>query len=607
MSDTVFYWSRDEYSWEQIPGPSPTFRVGDVTSVAFDNQNTLFLAVPSKGIFRLNPDNTYSLVIRLQKFSGIHDMRFDRAGKLYILTDSLLRFDNSFREEKAWAHTWWWTDSLRRVGNQMVIIGDSIWSNFDGTQAVAKLPFASNIVVDSAGNLEYYLQGDFERSTDLGKSWQPFGNSTLIGSWVSMQATSNGFISQRTSGSVVFSRDTGKTFTELQSFNELLTFNAIAVDRHGTIHAFDSIDGHWTSQDGGRHWSLAKQSALFKYGAQLLHISEDDKFYVNAYDGHLESTDNGRSFHRLPQPPGTGTTSYNVYCVNPGRLYAYGNNGMISRSTDGGAQWTDLGDLKGTNPFITQEPPWMTGFAEIDSNIWATGYGNLYHSTNSGKFWSVSTPALYGAGELRDDLWAGRGGTIFLRLNEDSYHWLGKNEPFSYNSWVQCPGPVVQVGDSDVIGAIPFVSSPYHVDMLFHQHRGHTEVDTMLFGPDSIEIRQLALDSAGNLYGAGYPAPGKSRSPSLRGIYKFFPANAEVRKSTAPASGLEVTARYGMISVTSLVDFTEIRAIDMLGRTVYEQSFSPRDRFSFVLRAGAYILRLHCAHETLANKIVVAE
>jgi photosystem II stability/assembly factor-like uncharacterized protein len=607
MSDTAFYWSRDQYTWEQIPAPAPTFRVGDVTSVAFDNSNTLFFAVPTKGVFRLNPDNSYSRVIALQKFSGIHDMCFDRAGKLYILTDSLLRFDNSFHQEKAWAHTWWWADSLRRVGNQMVITGDSIWSNLDATVAVHKLPYANFIVVDSTNNLDYYSQGDLERSTDLGVSWHPFGNDPNIASWISMQATQSGFISQRTSGAVMFSRDTGKTFTELQSFNDLLTFTAIAVDPQGMIHAFDSIDGHWTSQDGGRHWALAKQSTVFHYGPTRLRITDEAKFYVSTLDYDLESSDLGKSFHGLPHPNVSGAKTYNVYCVNPGRLYSYADNGMISRSTDAGTTWTDLGDLKGTNQSITQDPDWMSGFAEIDSNIWATGLGNLYHSTNSGKFWSVSTPGLYGAAELRDDLWAGRGGTIFLRLNENSYHWLGKNEAFSYSSWVQCPGPIVQKGDSDVIGAIPFASSPYHVDELIRQHRGHTALDTLLFGPDSLAITQMALDSAGNLYGTGYPTSRLSSLHGFRGIYKFFPTGADVATPIRNDAKLEIVAIGSNISVRSPRDFTEVVAIDMLGRRVFAQSFAPRNECSFSVRAGAYLVQVRSGSFSATNKIVVGQ
>lgn len=619
-SDTAYYWTRDNDYWTLVPHYDTLFVHANPECAAIDNNGTPYFGVSFKCIYRLKDDATgFARVAYVSNRYDLKDIAFDRANRLYTFSDSIIRFNAAFQAEKKWVYRAQSRDKLYRIGNGMLLIGDSIRILEPRFQATADNSTPHEYIVDSAGSLLYLDGGQLVKSTDFGSTWQRSGPFPL-GYGYPAAATRRGLVSQDPSATMAISVDSEKSFHEFQAFNDQLTFYAIFVDRKGTIHAFDSLDGHWTSTDGGRYWSLAKQERSYPIDPDYPPFAGDDgTVYMPTtrligsmiFRELVASEDNCATFHLLPHPSLPGAINYNVFPTGNRELYSYSDTHIISHSTDNGATWIDIGDfVDSNNPYIQKNPEQIVGFVRHGPILWAASENTLFYTTNAGSLWLLQPSAKPGEdigwGSYRA-LWSALDNSVLVSMGSSGFLWLSLKEHFSHDSWVQCDGPVVQSGDSDVLGIFTYRSDPFYLDELIHMHRGHSLFDTIVWGPDSLSIHGMALDSNGNLYGIGYPSKShRIGSKGLRGIYKLSRTGSDVKLTMYASDSMEVHVENGRIVVTAAREFGDIDVVSVLGKPIgCSPSGAEREWMSDRVSPGLYIVRVRWPNSVSVQKIIV--
>lgn len=154
--------------------------------------------------------------------------------------------------------------------------------------------------------------------------------------------------------------------------------------------------GLYTSADNGNTWQLAIPSATVTstniFSAAAGNDTPDEVYIYLLELGPLglkRSLDDGQHFTSAGTLP-FGVISGILAIPNmPGRLLAYGSNGM-ALSTDGGIHWNVISSITGGVSDVTTPGP--------HSPIYASGDAGIYVSTNEGQtFTLVNDHASYGS------------------------------------------------------------------------------------------------------------------------------------------------------------------------------------------------------------------
>ncbi|MGF6637056.1 WD40/YVTN/BNR-like repeat-containing protein [Paraburkholderia sp. MM6662-R1] len=189
-------------------------------------------------------------------------------------------------------------------------------------------------------------------------------------------------------GVIVLSDDEGKTWRQARQAPVSATLSAVtfidaqrgwAVGQWGVILA---------TTDGGETWerqrmNLSVDQPLFS----VLFTNERDGLAVGLWSLMLATHDGGKTWVKVtvPKPPG-GTRAdrnlYHIFADRQGALFIDSEQGMVLKSTDGGANWSYLATGgKGTL---------WTGVALPDGRIVVGGLlGSLYQSSDGGATWAA--------------------------------------------------------------------------------------------------------------------------------------------------------------------------------------------------------------------------
>ncbi|QBR03293.1 WD40/YVTN/BNR-like repeat-containing protein [Paraburkholderia pallida] len=189
-------------------------------------------------------------------------------------------------------------------------------------------------------------------------------------------------------GVIVISDDEGKTWHQAREVPVSATLSAVTFTdaQHGWAV------GQWgvilATRDGGETWQkqrmdLSVDQPLFS----VLFTSAQDGIAVGLWSLMLATHDGGKTWARVtvPKPPGAGRADRNLYHVfadKQGALYIDSEQGMVLKSTDGGATWSYLATGgKGTL---------WAGVALPDGRIVVGGLlGSLYQSQDGGATWTA--------------------------------------------------------------------------------------------------------------------------------------------------------------------------------------------------------------------------
>ncbi|RDU95896.1 WD40/YVTN/BNR-like repeat-containing protein [Trinickia dinghuensis] len=214
-------------------------------------------------------------------------------------------------------------------------------------------------------------------------------------------------------GVIVHSDDGGTTWQQASKVPVSATLSAVTFTdaQHGWAV------GQWgvilATSDGGDTWrrqriDLSTDQPLFS----VLFTSARDGIAVGLWSLMLVTHDGGLTWTKVavPKPPGASRADRNLYHLfadRQGALYIDSEQGMVLKSTDGGADWTYLTTGgKGTL---------WSGVALPDGRIVVGGLlGSMYQSTDGGTTWS---PVNTGTKSSITDLVAAGNGLLGVGLD----------------------------------------------------------------------------------------------------------------------------------------------------------------------------------------------
>ncbi|MFC4522411.1 WD40/YVTN/BNR-like repeat-containing protein [Cupriavidus pinatubonensis] len=187
-------------------------------------------------------------------------------------------------------------------------------------------------------------------------------------------------------GIVLLSDDEGKTYRQARQVPVSATLSAVTFidDKRGWAV------GQWgvilATSDGGETWSKQRlDTAVDQPLFSVLFTNDHDGVAVGLWSLMLQTHDGGKTWTKttLPKPPDGGKADRNLYHVfadQKGALYISAEQGMVLKSTDGGANWGYL--ATGGKGSL------WSGAAMTDGRIVVGGLlGSLFQSSDGGATW----------------------------------------------------------------------------------------------------------------------------------------------------------------------------------------------------------------------------
>ncbi|WGY71364.1 glycosyl hydrolase [Burkholderia cepacia] len=214
-------------------------------------------------------------------------------------------------------------------------------------------------------------------------------------------------------GIVLLSDDDGKSWRQARRVPVSATLSAVsfadakhgwAVGQWGAILATDDGGDTWVTQ----RLDTSVDQPLFS----VLFTNAQDGIAVGLWSLLLQTHDGGKTWARttLPKPPGGGKADRNLYHVFADAthaLYIVSEQGMVLKSSDGGANWAYL-------PTGGKGTLW-TGVVMPDGRIVVGGLlGSLFESRDGGATWAALNVGTHSS---ITDLVATGGGLVGVGLD----------------------------------------------------------------------------------------------------------------------------------------------------------------------------------------------
>jgi photosystem II stability/assembly factor-like uncharacterized protein len=185
-------------------------------------------------------------------------------------------------------------------------------------------------------------------------------------------------------GVVLLSDDEGKTFRQARSVptQSLLTALSFADERQGWASGHDGLVLH--TADGGETWAIQRED--LDGDRPLLSIYFKDARHgiaVGLFGSAVQTEDGGKTWKPLAVETGEDT-DHHLYAIfgDPATaLCIAAEAGLIYRSTDGGASWTEIKTANAGS--------FWTGLRLEDGTLLAAGQrGHVFLSRDQGASWS---------------------------------------------------------------------------------------------------------------------------------------------------------------------------------------------------------------------------
>lgn len=272
-------------------------------------------------------------------------------------------------------------------GNTLFSVASNrLWKNISGLWSLID-PVVPNggildVEVDGTGSVYALASTNPQKvykSTDLGVSWSPLASSGLPGTGNNIrriEVLSDGSIiafgTNGSFGSIYKSSDGGATFTSrFTSTNNLIYGNSTTAQRNPAVSPIGGAvaifglpsEGLVSSTDFGTTWAVKSTSSVVdpikgfvgsymydKNGNLIMHTIFDSTIPLWITE-IVKSSDNGTTWTVLPTPTistpdGTGHYSKRIAVLGTGEyLMCIQSRFDCYRSTDGGATWTNIGNV----------------------------------------------------------------------------------------------------------------------------------------------------------------------------------------------------------------------------------------------------------------------
>ena len=254
-------------------------------------------------------------------------------------------------------------------------------------------------------------------------SWGPNEQHAVIGGWSADYASKNpsfiaGIFNSQGTEELAYSSDGGQTWTPFPTYppsNATLTYNGIG----GSIAAASSTDIVWLpadgfqpsyTLDGGNTWSYVNLPGGswggFNYYLDTRLVTADrvniGTFYMfNPDNGVYKSTNGGVTWAQVYSGAITANDEYNAELEavpnEAGNLFFTGGpqspgphpvNELFMRSTNGGAAWSAVANVKEVRTFGFGAPATAGGYPSIYIVGWVSNVYGIWSSTDNASTWT---------------------------------------------------------------------------------------------------------------------------------------------------------------------------------------------------------------------------
>lgn len=351
-----------------------------------------------------------------------------------------------------------------------------------------------------------------------------------------------------------------------------------------------------------------------------VHVTANNDILLATWgrDGLYRSSDGARTWQAVAFATPGEQILYAIAEAADGQLFASANNGLVYRSEDGGASWTQVGSLPG----VSADTPWTLACDPNDATkVYAGTFGRgVYVTTNRGQSWAASDDA--GMGEvhvfdlefdpaLTTRLYAATAVGVFY-TDDGGANWT------AFNDGLTVPGTATPL-DARALGFAPPANGPMYVATwgfgvyVIPDRSAATTWDGFALG--ATQAHDLALDpERGNLLVATQSDGALVTNSS--GVVIAIEADA-----TTPAAFVLAQNYPNPFNPVTTIQFelpatTHVRlaVYDVLGREVAVLAEGPRaagaNTVTFDaanLPSGTYLYRLETATQSWARTMVLVK
>lgn len=172
---------------------------------------------------------------------------------------------------------------------------------------------------------------------------------------------------------LIQSTDAGQSWSAV-SLSGDVDFHALAF-AHGRTYGWDSTSGRFMVSSDQRTWDTRSTRPLISFAVDP---ADPEHIVAGAPEGLVDSADGGRTWQRLPGPAQVALS-----WDKASGLVGADADGVVHRSTDGGASWSRAGRVPGAPQALLATAD--SFYAAAD----AEGTTGIYRSTDEGRTWRL--------------------------------------------------------------------------------------------------------------------------------------------------------------------------------------------------------------------------
>ncbi len=187
------------------------------------------------------------------------------------------------------------------------------------------------------------------------------------------------------------SSDQGNSWNKSTSLSSSNAITGIGITNNSSIiYAGTYGTGVYKSTDGGTTWVITDSTSINQLVRTLsVDPSNANLVYAGTENGAYKTVNGGSSWQMINNgiPPNTSIRSMALDSIHPNVLYLGTDSSFLFKSTDAGANWTNITSTSG---FLAQDMFIRTITVDYESsNILYVGSdsGRIYKSTNAGNNW----------------------------------------------------------------------------------------------------------------------------------------------------------------------------------------------------------------------------